>query len=379
MIDIGLAQKFIEQVVRYTDYNVNIMDENGIIIASRDAWRVGTFHEVAYLLAKGEAGEMMEIGGSSGYQGVLNGVNMLVEQDGKPAGVIGITGDPGEVRPVALVIKMAIETMLRYESRRVEMLRRQNKKERFAELLTGRVPSDEAELTELAESLGYHETFLRIPILLKTNSAASQKILLDLIKGSEGHSGEDISFALSEEYVLVFKTLSGTKEGLYSEYKYLIGEYLSGPLRFFRKEGIPLSCYVGSMQSAFAQYPAGYTHCRWMETHLRLQDGGSAWFYEHVGEYLSQLVPGKELEQIFSGGAAEFDEKFCEEYLEIAGALIACNYNIVDAAKRLYLHKNTFIYRYNKIRERLAINPQAEVSDRRLAEALFLYISRKRS
>ncbi|MDO4266113.1 MAG: sugar diacid recognition domain-containing protein [Eubacteriales bacterium] len=378
MIDVGLAQKFIEQVVRYTDYNVNIMDENGIIIASRDAWRIGTFHEVAYLLARGEAGEMMEIGEKSGYEGVQNGVNMIVELDGKPAGVIGITGNPEEVRPVALVIRMAVETMLRYESRRVEMLRRQNKKERFAELLTGRVPADAGELKTLSEALGYHEELLRIPLLLKTDSAASQKTLIDLIKGSAGHGSEDISFALSEEYVLVFKTIAPAGDGFYSDYRYEIGEYLSGPLRLFRREGLPLSCYVGSMQREFAQYPAGYGHCRWMEAHLKLPDGGSAWFYEHVGEYLADQLPRRELAQVFDGGACLFDEKFREEYLEIMGALITCNYNLVDAAKKLYLHKNTFTYRYNKIRERLAVNPQAGASERRLAEALYLYFLRMR-
>ena len=375
MIDIELAQKFIEQVVKYTDYNVNIMDENGIIIASRDAVRIGTFHEAAYLLARGELGDMLELGEDSSYQGALNGVNMLVGQDGKTAGVIGITGRPEEVRPVALIIKMSIETMLRYESRQMQTLRRQNKKERFAECLTGRVQVEKKEFRELSEALGYREKYPRIPILLKTNSARSQKILLDALKGSTTHGREDISFPLFEEYVLIFKTVDPGADELYSNYKYVLGEYLSAALRLFHQEGLPVFCYIGSMQREFSQYPAAYQHCRWLETHLTLSAGEAAWFYDHAGEYLSDCIPRKELDQIFSGAFAEADEKFREEYLEITGALIATNYNLVDAAKKLYLHKNSFIYRYNKIRERLALNPQSAASDRRLMEALYLWLS----
>lgn len=44
MISKLLAEKFIEQVTEYTSYNVNIMDEDGVIIASRNSERVGQYH-----------------------------------------------------------------------------------------------------------------------------------------------------------------------------------------------------------------------------------------------------------------------------------------------------------------------------------------------
>ena len=48
MFDVEIARKFIERLTTYTSYNVNIMNERGIIIASRNPERVGTFHEIAY-------------------------------------------------------------------------------------------------------------------------------------------------------------------------------------------------------------------------------------------------------------------------------------------------------------------------------------------
>ncbi|NLP33927.1 MAG: hypothetical protein GX359_01895 [Clostridiales bacterium] len=48
MIDTVFAERFIERVTEFTNYNVNIMNQEGIIIASKDKERIGSFHEIAY-------------------------------------------------------------------------------------------------------------------------------------------------------------------------------------------------------------------------------------------------------------------------------------------------------------------------------------------
>ena len=114
MISRDLAEKFIEQVTKHTDYNVNIMDEDGVIVASRDPERIGQYHEIAYRIVHGKD-DIVDTTEFSGIANVRPGINMVIDIDGRREGVIGITGDPVEIRPVALIVKMAIETMLRYE------------------------------------------------------------------------------------------------------------------------------------------------------------------------------------------------------------------------------------------------------------------------
>ena len=372
MIELELAQKFIEKVIHYTNYNVNIMDENGIIIASRDPARVGTYHEIAHMIAQG-GDEIVETAADDEYEGTRRGVNMAVVVDGRREGVIGLTGDPAEICSVALVLKMSIETMLTYESRMLHTLRRQNKKERFAELLTEHAGADEEELRRLAEELGYQERFRRIPVLLKTNAQEGQKLLLDSVRNSPQHGTEDISFTLGREYVLIFKTLGDEAQSL-KEYQFAIADYLSATLRLFRQENYPLSIYIGSIQNRFSHYHAAYAHCRWLEENC--PEPGSHWFYEHVGSYLAERIPFCELSDSFGAEAEGLDEKFRRDYIEVMGALFESGYNLAEAAKRMYLHKNTFAYRYNKIRERLALNPQTCPEDRHFAEALYVYLKR---
>lgn len=70
MIEPELAVKFIEQLTQYTEYNINIMDESGIIIASRDPKRVGTYHEAAALVVSGGS-DMLAVEDDTTYPGVL--------------------------------------------------------------------------------------------------------------------------------------------------------------------------------------------------------------------------------------------------------------------------------------------------------------------
>lgn len=96
-----LAQKFIDITAKDIKYNINIMDENGIIIASKDSSRIGQFHEVAHGILNGilDTGVVRE---NEKYIGTKPGVNMLIEYKNKPVGVICVTGDPDIVVPLLL-------------------------------------------------------------------------------------------------------------------------------------------------------------------------------------------------------------------------------------------------------------------------------------
>ena len=100
MISKELAQRFIENVTRYTEYNVNIMDGDGTIIASRDPERIGKYHEVAYRIIKGKE-DIIDTTGLRDFPNVLPGINMVINVDGVREGVVGVTGNPEEIRPVA--------------------------------------------------------------------------------------------------------------------------------------------------------------------------------------------------------------------------------------------------------------------------------------
>ncbi len=373
MIETELAKKFIEQITQYTEYNINIMNEQGVIIASRDPKRVGTFHEVAYYIVTGSE-DIVVTSTVEDYPGVKPGINMVINIDGRREGVVGITGNPGEIKPVALITKMAIEAMLKYEKQQEELRRRRNRKEHFTNLLIHVEYPDPGELRSVAKKLNYSENIVRIPILCKLDDIKPEPFL-DMIKNSPRHGTEDISLVLDSSHILIFKTMPEQERKLFADYKYIIAEYLSTALKWLREQEKSCKFYIGTFQGSFTQYYNSYRHCKWLEENV--DSGSAAFFYDYTGNYVRSIVPMNELQWMFNVYERELSEGFIKTFLEIAGALIKTNYNLVSASKELFVHKNTLLYRYNKVKDTLNINPIESSADRFFMETFYNFLRKE--
>ncbi len=363
MLEKALAEKLIEQVTEYTSYNVNIMDEKGVIIASRSRERVGTFHEAAYELLQG-TGDMLTVMDGEEYPGSLRGMNLVIEIDGRREGVVGVTGDPDEIRPVALIIKMAIETLIKYEDQKLRAIRRQSKKERFLEMLIRERDADPDGLRRLARELDYREDAVRIPILVCLEQAESREQALEAVSAAPGHGREDLIFTTDEAHLLVFKALDVRPEDLAGGYREPVEEYLEAAGARLRQNGIRYRFCAGTLQDHFSRYAPAYRHCRWLEDHISDSwdsvqgDRDTVFFYDYVEPYLQETVPQQELAQIFQVFGSGFSGEFRKNYRELVGGLMRTDFRIADAAKKTYMHKNTFVYRYHKIRDALKLDAQ---------------------
>ncbi len=371
LLDEALAQKLIERVTEYTDYNVNIMNEKGLIIASADPDRIGKFHEAAYEIIRQQKSEIV-IENDSDYGGAISGINMAITVDGATIGVVGVTGNPAEIRPVADITRMAIEVMIQYENQQLQSIRRQSKKERFIELITSEVPVDAAGLRKLAQELNYREDIVRIPILCNLEEHRHQEAFLESVKSSLLHSSEDISFSLDDSYVLIFKTMKDDKR-MFAEYKYTIAEYLQPTLQWMKREDISCHFYIGTFQNNFLKYTYAYQHCKWLEAHSNSKHN-SVYFYDNIREYVWDIVPRDQLEHIFNVYSKNLPDKELTQWQELAQSLVDTNFNTAKAADQLFMHKNTFTYKYNKLRDLLNINPQNNYADRWLLTYLLVYL-----
>lgn len=108
-----LAQRVVDRISPTLRHNVNVMDPAGLIIASRDATRIGTLHAGARQAA--ESGAAVVIRAGDDPRAGLPGVNLPFELDGKMVGVVGLTGDPDDVMPVAEVAVLTIRLLLERE------------------------------------------------------------------------------------------------------------------------------------------------------------------------------------------------------------------------------------------------------------------------
>lgn len=112
----GLAQNVVNILHEATDRNVNIMGENGEIIATMQKHRLGTIHEGGRKVMTGEAAYVsITAEMAATMNGVLAGYMGPIEMDGKVIGCIGITGEPDEVKPLQRLAAMIVAVELAKE------------------------------------------------------------------------------------------------------------------------------------------------------------------------------------------------------------------------------------------------------------------------
>lgn len=428
MIEPELARRFIEQVTQYTEYNINIMDETGIIIASSDPRRVGTYHDVADRIIRGTQ-DMIVIRDEKMFPGVLPGINMAIIHEGRKEGVVGVTGDPDKIRDVALITRMAMEAMLRYEKQQEETRLRRSRKEHFISLLTQTELASATEIRGIARQLEYDESRVRVPILCRMyredvgpgaqktvpaggaddargidryrdlkaghglnglNGLNSSKGLnrpdsnlpdpeevLEILRQGRGHWRQDFSYVMDETHLLVFKTVTVDGRRNMVDYRAEVGGYLENIRKWLRDRGVRASFYVGTLQDSFSQYYYSYRHCKWLESHVQNPED-IVFFTDFVKEYFRTLTSRQELHRIFNVYDSETPDEKKQQFVEMIRALEETNYNLSETAGKLFIHKNTLIYRYNRMKDYLGVDPLISMEDREFLGLLLMYLAQKR-
>jgi carbohydrate diacid regulator len=117
------AQEIVDKMMQDIPYNINIMNEHGVIIGSGKQERIGTVHQGAVQAL--ETGKMVEVWTEGKYE--RQGTNEPIIIDQERIGIIGITGNPDEVRPFCNLVRTTV-TLLIEQRNRLESLANESKR-----------------------------------------------------------------------------------------------------------------------------------------------------------------------------------------------------------------------------------------------------------
>jgi carbohydrate diacid regulator len=122
MIRPSLAKNILSEVRKLLDEDVIFVDINGMIIASTDENRVGTFHEGALISYRERSKIIINENDQHTLKGVKAGINLPVFFQQKIVGIIGITGDPQKVSQYGELLKKMTELLIKesYYSEQLE-------------------------------------------------------------------------------------------------------------------------------------------------------------------------------------------------------------------------------------------------------------------
>ncbi|MGZ0148470.1 CdaR family transcriptional regulator [Kribbella sp. WER1] len=353
MLSAPLAQQIARDTSEVIGYNVLITDDRGIVIGSGDPARVGSFHEASVAVLASQQAAWHTAAEAARLRGVKPGMTLPIVIDGEAVGTVGITGSPRQVRRFGLVVRRQTEILLQ-ESMEV---RSRLLRERALEELVRDIGSfdadvvDPAFLVARAKELGFDLTVPRTVIIVEVaepvDGVAVRPELLRTLRQTFGPS--DLVAALPASRFAVLPTLLRAggvrRRGLGERVVRAVGDCY----------GFTARVGVGGAAAGIVELGAAYGDA---VDALRLgkecAPGETAYLIDELrSQQVLAAVGPRARGRLVSVVAGELAAH--SDWPELRDTLIAwceSGCNLVRTAEALHIHRNTLIYRLEKI-ERL--------------------------
>ncbi|OWA35904.1 sugar diacid utilization regulator [Saccharibacillus sp. O16] len=125
------AQEIVDKMMLDIPYNINIMNHQGVIIGSGNKYRVGTVHEGAVRAL--ETGRMVEVFEDGRFE--KKGTNEPIVIGDERIGVIGISGEPEEVRPFCNIVRTTVLLLIEQRTNLENLAHEESRRSAFIRML----------------------------------------------------------------------------------------------------------------------------------------------------------------------------------------------------------------------------------------------------
>lgn len=373
MLQADIAQRFIDRLCETLHYNINIMNTEGVIIASRDAHRLGTYHELAHQIVLKHKDMVIAQEVDHLPPGVLPGVNLPVEFEKTVIGVVGVTGDYHEVKNVAFAIKTSLETMVEYERLKDDLQRRQDRKKLFTNALLYNPTTSQLDLQRLAEQLGYRTDVWRAPILFDTAGLNNAEELPALLKRNPNHTAQDISLTTLDRQTVVLKALDADTERLFERVTAKVEAYLAEMDHTFERArtSVPRRYLVGSFQLRLDRYRHAFGHALWLARRTAIDPKQRIYYlFDHVHAYAFDHLEAEDAAALTGPFESLLTDNAQRVQLQTLAALEQSNMSLKEAAMRLGVHRNTVLFRLQRLHRTYGLDPVNRSRDRHVVAML---------
>ncbi|WP_277613384.1 CdaR family transcriptional regulator [Brevibacillus humidisoli] len=338
-----IAEAIVKETMNRLHRNINIMDESGVIIASGDPTRVGERHEGALQVVRTGRALIIKQAEANRWPGSRSGINLPIQFQDKIVGVIGITGRPEEVEEFGGIVKMTTELMIKqsYLASQLEWL--QHTKEMvIEELIKSQI--DHERIDQLLHMLALklsppYQLFL---IELKERTIQNHVLMrqIEQIVGPERHL---IGFVNVHR---LFILLSGLTEERCKDKLLSIANALDHAGLTFR---VGCGTEVHEREKISTAY---------QEAALALTVGGEGERIILYSDVQTKALIYEMNDEVKQRYITRIFARTSPKLIKTLQVFFACNCNITETAKSLYVHRNTLIYRLKKIKEETGCDPQ---------------------
>lgn len=342
-----LTKEIANAIVRETSFrlnrNVNIMDIKGVIIAAQDKLRLNTVHEGAIKVLKNRETLTIYPDQDEVWKGSEPGINLPIAFQDNIIGVIGITGDPNEMKDIGELVKMTTELMIEQEFITSQMEWKQRTKEMIIDQLLKTSPSHQA-IQQGLDRLKIELTPPFMAFIIQIGNLTVQK--QELIQKIESLFGSQFAIA---GFVNINQLFIAVPEMEETE----VLQQIKAIQKLFHKQHIKFKIAYSLPFHELDQFHQAYSEC---ELALKISDPETEIisFSQIEVRALLHLLDQKLTEKFSKRVLKNLDETLAMTLK----AFFANDLNIQKTADALFLHRNTLLYRINKITKDTGYNPR---------------------
>lgn len=373
----ALAQEIAGDTSAIIGFNVLVTDRDGTVIGSGDRARVGTFHEASVEVMRTRQPAAHSAAQARALRGVRPGITLPIVLDGTALGTVGITGSPSQVRRFGLVVKRQTEILLQESV----LLRSRLLHERALEDLVRDIAYFDADVVEpdlisyRGAELGYDLTVPRVAVVVGLSTppdheeVTARLALLHTLRVTFAGTHDIVAAMPSDRFVVLHRLSAAHRADELPALCHRAVEEIGRRYRLTAAAGI------GDIATTVVELHDSYQEA---STALRLgarlgNHGDAAPTVSSIDDLrIHQLLAAvghrpraRLVDALATNLRAQVDWPVLRQTLI---AWCETGFNLVRAAAALHVHRNTLVYRLNKIAQ-LTGKP---VRDHRAAVALYL-------
>ncbi|WP_085994026.1 CdaR family transcriptional regulator [Oceanobacillus senegalensis] len=343
MLTRKIAEIVVKEASLRVNRNVNIMNRNGKIIATCDPSRLNHIHQGALKVIQSGEPLFIHYEVEDKLEGVKSGVNLPIVFHGETIGVIGVTGDPREISEIGELVKMMTELMITQEYATSQHEWKQTTKDMLLEQLLKKEPSyDDIDQLKRKLDCQFVPIFVTTIIQIEERSTStSNQRLLEHLENAIGHKNGLLGVIHVNRLSVILTNVKETDKKIKTIYNVL----KSLNIHFRMAYSLPFENLENFRES--------YLDC---DLALNVTDTKNEVI--SFAQIEAKALVYRMNHQISQRFARRVLHNLDEANLKTLESFFNHNLHIQKAANELYVHRNTLIYRLNKITEQTGIDPR---------------------
>lgn len=348
----GMAQELVEATSTLVGgRTINVMNTDGIIIASTEKHRIGTFHAGAKWVIDNGKPLAIEKKQVILYPGSKEGYNLPIKSGDSIIGVVGIFGNPEDIMDLAHLLEVYAAKYFELEALMQQRLIESEARNKLLHMLLSMSAKDKESAAVLLNMLQVRLQFpLRVLVISSEQNKEEQThFLLEkpverLREAGLIEPSMDL-WGIADEHLVIIRSNTGAESPV----------FWKRFLDCLEQEPVRCCLTVGGICQSLEEIRGSYQEASLLNEY---PDGS---FYDMMNlntqcDYLLwQTV--KQNQGIIAELDRKMQDSFNDDEREMLLGTIACYYDenrsVTQAAAKLFIHKNTLQYRIRRVMEAL--------------------------